>query len=44
MQNEIMALQARLRKRHCGGAFDILDVCLKEEWHLYRGRLLLRYQ
>jgi hypothetical protein len=28
--NEITALQARLRKRHWGGTFDILDVCLKE--------------
>jgi hypothetical protein len=27
--NEITALQARLRKQHWDGTFDILDVCLK---------------
>ena len=42
--NEIMALQARLRKQHWGGTFDILDAYLKEERHLQRGRFLLRYQ
>jgi hypothetical protein len=42
--NEIKALQARLRKQHWGGTFDILDAYLKEERHLQRGRFLLRYQ
>ena len=28
---EITALQARLRKQHWDGTFDILDVCLREE-------------
>jgi hypothetical protein len=42
--NEITALHARLGKGHWGGTFDILDVYLKEERHLYRGRFFLRYQ
>jgi hypothetical protein len=39
--NEITALQARLRKQHWSGTFDILDVCLKEERHFVAWQVLV---